>query len=95
LLLEVSKIRSGYGKNEVLHGVSFHVDQSEIICIIGPNGSGKSTVLKSVFGILEVREGNVTFEEQKITNLKPREIIRRGISYIPQGRTVFHTLTFT
>ena len=95
LLLEVSKIRSGYGKNEVLHGVSFHVDQSEIICIIGPNGSGKSTVLKTVFGILEAREGHVTFEGQKITNLKPREIIRKGISYIPQGRTVFPTLTVT
>lgn len=91
--LEVKDICSGYGPIEILHGVSVRAEKSKITCIIGPNGAGKSTLLKTIFGILSPKAGSVIFDGEDITRQRPDKILRRGISYIPQGRSTFPYLT--
>lgn len=92
-MLEVKDIASGYGNIEIVHGVSMTIKQSSIACLIGPNGSGKSTIFKTIFGLIKPRRGTIIFDRQDITNLPPNKIVKRGLSYIPQGRSVLGTLT--
>jgi ABC-type branched-subunit amino acid transport system ATPase component len=92
-LLEVQNIFSGYGKIEVLHGVSIHVEPEEIVCIIGPNGSGKSTLLKTIFGLIKPRKGIVLFSGKDITQAESEDKVGMGIAYIPQGKNIFPSLT--
>jgi ABC-type branched-subunit amino acid transport system ATPase component len=92
-LLQADAIYSGYGKIEVLHGASVAAREGEIVCIIGPNGSGKSTLLKTVFGLIKPTKGSVVFAGRDVTTLEPEEKVRLGISYIPQGKNVFPSLT--
>ena len=92
-LLDVQNVHSGYGKIEVLHGVSIHVEPMEIVCIIGPNGSGKSTLLKTAFGLIQPTTGTILFSEKDITHLESEEKVKMGISYIPQGKNIFPSLT--
>jgi len=92
-ILEVQNVYSGYGKIEVLHGVSTQVDSGEIVCIIGPNGSGKSTLLKTIFGLIKPKKGNVLFSGKEVTQAEPEEKVKMGISYIPQGKNIFPSLT--
>jgi ABC-type branched-subunit amino acid transport system ATPase component len=92
-ILDVQNIYSGYGKIEVLHNISIHVEPNEIVCIIGPNGSGKSTLLKTIFGLIKPRQGSILFYGKEITQVEPEEKVGMGISYIPQGRNVFSSLT--
>jgi branched-chain amino acid transport system ATP-binding protein len=88
-LLEVEDLHAGYGKLEVLRGVSLRVEAGHVVSIIGPNGAGKSTVFKALFGLLPVRRGQVRFAGEEVTNRPPAELLRRGITYVPQGRNVF------
>ena len=92
-LLEVQNVYSGYGKIEVLHGVSILVEPKEIVCIIGPNGSGKSTLLKTLFGLIHPKKGAILFSGRDITFKEPEEKVEMGISYIPQGKNIFPSLT--
>ena len=92
-ILDVQNIYSGYGKIEVLHDISIHVEQNEIVCIIGPNGSGKSTLLKTIFGLIKPRQGSILFSGKEITRAEPEEKVRMGISYIPQGKNIFPSLS--
>jgi ABC-type branched-subunit amino acid transport system ATPase component len=91
--LEVQNVYSGYGKIEVLHGASIHVDSGEIVCIIGPNGSGKSTLLKTIFGLIKPKKGTILFSREDVTQLDPEGKVKMGISYIPQGKNIFPSLT--
>lgn len=91
--LEVKNLRAGYGSLEILKGVSLHVNKGEIVAIIGPNGAGKSTLLKSIFNICNIYSGKIIFKGKNITKAKTFELISHGISYIPQGRGIFSTLT--
>jgi len=91
--LEVDNVTAGYGSVEVLHGVSIRAEKSKITCIIGPNGAGKSTLLKTIFGFIRPRKGNVILDGEDITGLKPDAILKRGISYVLQGRSVFPYMT--
>jgi len=86
-------IHSGYGDMEVLHDVSLHIDEGEIVSIIGPNGAGKSTLLKTIFGLLKPTKGTVTFKESSITGLAPDQIVRLGMAYVPQVENVFPSLS--
>jgi branched-chain amino acid transport system ATP-binding protein len=88
-LLEVDDIHAGYGKIEILRGVSLRVESGQVVSIIGPNGAGKSTVFKTLFGLLPVRQGRVRFDGEDITNRQPADLLRRGMTYVPQGRNVF------
>ena len=92
-LLEATDIVSGYGDAEILHGVSIRVDSEEIVSIIGPNGAGKSTMMKSIFGLIDCWEGSVHFEDVDITDMRPDEITREGMCYVPQTDNVFPSLT--
>jgi branched-chain amino acid transport system ATP-binding protein len=92
-LLEVLDVHAGYGKMEILKGVSLRVEAGQIVSIIGPNGAGKSTVFKTLFGLLPARQGSVRFDGEDITNRPPADLLRRGITYVPQGRNVFPLMT--
>jgi branched-chain amino acid transport system ATP-binding protein len=92
-ILAFADVVAGYGKETILHGLSFTVPRGAITAVIGPNGAGKSTAFKAAFGMLPVRSGTVTFEDAAITNLAPRDLIARGICYVPQGRNIFPELS--
>lgn len=92
-VLNVDTLVSGYGKMEILHGVSLSVNEGEIVSLIGPNGAGKSTVLKAIAGILRIHSGRIIFLDEEITNLPTHLIVKRGLSFNPQGRVVFPDMT--
>jgi branched-chain amino acid transport system ATP-binding protein len=92
-LLEVRDLHAGYGKLEILKGVSLRVEPRQVVSIIGPNGAGKSTVFKTLFGLLPARQGRVLLDGEDITNQPPAELLRRGMAYVPQGRNVFPLMT--
>lgn len=92
-ILVLDDIYSGYGEIKVLKGVSVEFIHGTITCIIGANGAGKSTLLKTIFGLLKVDSGAITYEGKDITKLTPLDILKRGISYVPQGRCNFPALT--
>jgi len=91
--LDVGNVISGYGEGDILHGVSLRVDQGEMVSLIGPNGAGKSTLLKAIVGLLKVRQGEIGFKKKIISGLKPPEITKLGICYVPQEENIFPTLT--
>src|SRR5436305_12271574 len=93
MILALADVVAGYGKMTILQGTSFAVRRGTITTVIGPNGAGKSTVFKTVFGMLSARSGRVRFEAREITNLQPRDLLARGISYVPQGRNIFPELS--
>jgi branched-chain amino acid transport system ATP-binding protein len=92
-LLEISDIHAGYGRMEILKGVTLAVEPGQIACIIGPNGAGKSTVFKTIFGLLPARQGRVLFAGEDMTNRAPGALLHRGMAYVPQGRNVFPLMT--
>jgi len=92
-LLEVVEIYSGYGKFEILHGVSLQVPEGQIVGIIGPNGSGKSTVLRTAIGLLNPYQGSIKFNGEGVAGLTPKEIIPKGMCMVPQGRPIFPNMT--
>ncbi len=93
-LLEVQDIYSGYQADfDIIKGVSLYVEPGEIVCVIGPNGAGKSTVFKALYGFLKVRQGRVLFDDRDITNIRPQEALKAGITIVPQLRSVFPDMT--
>ena len=92
-ILRFEDVFAGYGRETILHGLSFDVRRSAITTVIGPNGAGKSTAFKAMFGMLPVRSGRIVFDGDEITNRTPRELIARGICYVPQGRNIFPELS--
>jgi branched-chain amino acid transport system ATP-binding protein len=92
-ILTLQDVVAGYGKMTILNGTSFSVARGAITTVIGPNGAGKSTVFKTVFGMLAARSGRILFDGAEITNRTPRDLLARGISYVPQGRNIFPELS--
>lgn len=93
-LLEVKNIYAGYHTDlDILQGVSLCVDRGEIVCVIGPNGAGKSTVFKALYGFLHIRWGRVLFDEKDITQIRPQDALKAGITIVPQLRSVFPQMT--
>ncbi len=91
-LLKLQDIHVQYGGLQALNGASVSVDEGEIVALMGPNGAGKSTILKALFGITPIHSGKVLWHEKEIHPV-PKEMIDRGVSYVPQGRRVFPSLT--
>jgi len=91
--LRVADLVTGYGKKQVVNGVSLAVGRGEIVALIGHNGAGKSTLLKAVFGLIPIWQGQVFLDGQAVRSPKPRELLRAGASYVPQGNRVFTDLT--
>ena len=92
-LLRVEVLVAGYGKMPILQGVSLLVSHGELVGVIGPNGAGKSTVFKTIVGFLRPTGGRVIFDGKEIMGLRPDQVLRRGLSYVPQGRIVFPQMT--
>lgn len=91
--MQVEQLETGYGKKQVLFGLSLEVRQGETIAIIGPNGAGKSTVLKAVCGLIQPWKGQIRFEDQLLNGSTPAKNVRRGITFAPQGNRVFPDMT--
>ena len=91
-MLDVRDLHTFYGKSHILHGVNITVGDNEIVSILGRNGVGRSTTLKAIMGD-PVPQGEILFKEHPIAGLKPHEIARRGIGYVPEERGIFPTLT--
>ncbi len=92
-MLEVKNISSGYGKKQVLYDVSLQINKGEVFLLTGGNGSGKSTLLKCIYNLLPCWTGEIIFEGEKMNGLKPSDLIRKGIVYIPQQDFYFEDLT--
>src|SRR5262249_33874987 len=92
-ILRFEDVVAGYGRETILHGLSFAVRRGAITTVIGPNGAGKSTAFKASFGMLPVRAGRIFFDGKEITNRTPRQLIACGICYVPQGRNIFPELS--
>ncbi|SDP75820.1 ABC transporter ATP-binding protein [Desulforhopalus singaporensis] len=93
MLLKVTKIKSGYGKVSILHGVDFNVLPGQIITVLGPNGAGKSTLMKAIAGQLPVSSGTIEFSGTLTNGLSAQEVNKLGIGYVPQEQNVFAELT--
>ena len=91
-LLEVAGLEAYYGKSHILHGVTFHVGEGEIVALLGRNGVGRSTTIKAIMGDVPP-QGSITFRDEAIAGLKPYEIAHRGVGYVPEDRAIFPTLT--
>jgi branched-chain amino acid transport system ATP-binding protein len=88
-LLKLNEVSAHYGDVQALHGVSFEIQEGEIVSIIGSNGAGKSTTLNTISGILRASSGTIEFLGRRIENLYPHQIVDRGVVQIPEGRLLF------
>lgn len=93
MLLNVEDLNVYYGAIYALQGISFHIEEGEIVTLIGANGAGKSTTLRSVSGLIRPRKGAIKFNDHDITMTPAEQIVRMGISHVPEGRKIFAPLT--
>jgi len=92
-ILKLLNVESAYGPIRAIRGVSLAVEKGRIGTVLGANGAGKSTILKTISGIIDPRKGSVEFAGADITAMDPAEIVRRGLSHVPEGREVFPLLS--
>lgn len=92
-MLRLDEVRAGYGRTEVLHGVSLSVEPGEMVAVLGRNGVGKTTLLKAIIGAVKISTGRVALDERELTRAPAHDRARAGIAYVPQGRDVFPRLT--
>ena len=92
-MLEVKDLEVYYGMIQAIKGISFHVDQGEVIALIGANGAGKTTTLHTVTGLLSAKRGSILFEGKDITKVPAHKIVSMGMAHVPEGRRVFAQLS--
>ncbi|NBH24490.1 ABC transporter ATP-binding protein [Lachnospiraceae bacterium] len=92
-MLEIKDLEVYYGMIQAIKGVSFEVNEGEVIALIGANGAGKTTILHTVTGLLEAKSGSVTFDGKNITKVPAHKIVSMGMAHVPEGRRVFANLT--
>lgn len=92
-MLKIRDLYAGYGKSEVLQGVSLDVPEGKVVTLIGANGAGKTTTLKTLCGQVKLSSGTIEFDGQNISGLAPHQVVARGITMIPEGRQLFPFLT--
>ena len=92
-LLEVNDLYVSYGAIRALHGISFHVDEGEVVTLIGANGAGKSTTLRTISGLLPVDRGSIFYDGEDIAGAEASSIVRKGVIQVPEGRRIFSPLT--
>lgn len=92
-MLVLKSVSAGYGEAIVLKEVSLEVSEGEVTAVIGPNGAGKSTLLKTIAGLLRPKQGEIYFMQRRIDRMPPHEIVKLGITLIPEGRRLFPAMT--
>ena len=92
-MLSIKDVYAGYGEIEIIHGISLEVNEGEIVSIVGPNGSGKSTLLKSIFSLVDIMGGEINYLKSDLTNTTTDQMIKKGLSFVPQTDNVFPTMT--
>ena len=93
IMLSVHKLNAWYGAAQILYDLNFEVGRGEVVALMGRNGAGKSTTMKSIMGLVAKRDGEVQFNGEDISRLKPYEIARRGLGFTPEDRRIFVDLT--
>lgn len=93
MLLEVKDLHVYYGAIHALQGISFNLEEGEIVTLIGANGAGKSTTLKTISGLLPPRGGSIVLRDEQLVNMPAQDIVRRGVIHVPEGRKIFAPLT--
>ncbi len=93
MLLEINDLHVYYGAIHALQGVSFNVNEGEIVTLIGANGAGKSTTLRAISGLLTPRRGSIRYKDRDITSVSAEDIVRLGVCHVPEGRRIFAPLT--
>lgn len=92
-MLSINEIYAGYGEIEIIHGISLEVKEGEIVSIVGPNGSGKSTLLKSIFSLVDIMAGEIKYLDSDLTKITTDQMIKKGLSFVPQTDNVFPSLS--
>src|SRR4030042_6715673 len=92
-MLEVESLSAAYGMVQILRDVTFKVEEKEILSIIGPNGAGKTTLVKTIMGLLKPQSGSIKFKGESIANLPTYNIVKKGLTMIPEGREIFPRMT--
>ena len=90
-MLKIDELKVSYGGIEAVKGISFQVDEGQIVTLIGANGAGKSTTLRTIAGLVKPAHGSIRLQDEDITALSPDQIVSRGITLVPEGRRVFPT----
>ncbi|NMA12253.1 MAG: ABC transporter ATP-binding protein [Chloroflexi bacterium] len=93
MILEVNNLQVNYGAIKAVKGISFYVNEGEIVTLIGANGAGKTTTLRAISGLERVHTGTVKFKGEDITNIAPHKIVGMGLTHVPEGRRIFTNLT--
>ncbi len=88
-ILSLENITTVYGRNEMLRSVNVAIEKGKIVCLLGANGAGKSTLIKAILGLVKITRGKIKFNGEDITSKKTHEIVRRGISIVPEGKRIF------
>lgn len=94
-MLSIKNLKAGYGKVEVLHGISIEVPKSQIITLIGSNGAGKTTTMRAITGMIKPTAGEITLGGENITGVESHRVARLGLAHSPEGRRVFSTMSVT
>ena len=92
-MLEIKNLAVGYGAITALHGISLSVEKGKIVTLIGSNGAGKSTTLRVISGLIKPKSGEIIYESASLVGLKAHDIVKRGLSHVPEGRMIFANLT--
>ena len=90
-MLVLEDVRAGYGRTEVIHGVSLEVPDDGVVAVMGHNGAGKTTLLRAAIGLVKTNSGKIVFDGEDISSLRPSGRVRRGIAYVPQGSRAFRS----
>lgn len=92
-LISINDVTAGYGGAPILRELNMSIDATDVGVIVGPNGAGKSTALKSIFGLLRVTSGSIVFDGDDISNRSPDSLVQLGLSFVPQEKNVFTSMT--
>jgi len=93
MILQVNDLKVSYGAIQALHGVSFEVNEGEIVTLIGANGAGKSTILRTISGLLKPKSGQIIYQGQDLTKVPAHKIVTMGLGQVPEGRRIFANMT--
>lgn len=94
-MLSVNNLFAGYGKVQVLHGISIEVPKGQVVTLIGSNGAGKTTTMRAISGMIRPTVGEISLNGERIDGLESHQIAKRGLAHSPEGRRVFATMTVT